>query len=99
MADIYTHLRELGVAFFFFNEKSLTDITPTYFHSVCVKNINISCDLTISMLASNENAFDEKELSIIKNALKLPIIFDGRNQYDKKRLQERGFECYQIGKV
>ena len=83
MADIYTHLRELGVAFFFFNEKSLTDITPTYFHSVCVKNINISCDLTISMLASNENAFDEKELSIIKNALKLGETIQSKFQINK----------------
>ena len=45
-------------------------------------------------ITSIKDIFDK-----IKNALKLPIIFDGRNQYDKTRLQERGFECYQIGKV
>lgn len=84
MADIYTHLRELGVAFFFFNKKSLKEITPTYFHSICLENINISCALTISMLANNENAFDEKELSIIKNALKLGQTIKDKFQINNK---------------
>lgn len=36
--------------------------------------------------------FDE----IIKN-LKNPVIFDGRNQYDKKKMKKLGIEYYQIG--
>ena len=34
----------------------------------------------------------------IKLLLKKPIIFDGRNQYSKFKLEEIGFEYYQIGK-
>ena len=34
----------------------------------------------------------------IKRNLKQPIIFDGRNQYNALRLEEKGFEYYQIGK-
>jgi len=34
----------------------------------------------------------------LKNQLNSPIIFDGRNQYNKFKLQEKGFEYYQIGK-
>jgi UDPglucose 6-dehydrogenase len=34
----------------------------------------------------------------IKRNLKRPIIFDGRNQYKAFRLEEKGFEYYQIGK-
>ena len=30
-------------------------------------------------------------------ALNAPVIFDGRNQYDKDRMKELGFEYYQIG--
>ena len=71
MADIYTHLRELGVAFFFFNEQPLNNITPIYFYSICIKNIDIPCDLTISMIAEDKNVFNEKELTVIKNALNL----------------------------
>ena len=34
----------------------------------------------------------------IKRNLKLPIIFDGRNQYNALRPEQKGFEYYQIGK-
>jgi UDPglucose 6-dehydrogenase len=37
--------------------------------------------------------FDE-----LKNQLKQPIIFDGRNQYNDKVMKEKGFEYFQIGK-
>ena len=33
----------------------------------------------------------------IKRLLKNPIIFDGRNQYDTKRVKEYGISYYQIG--
>lgn len=31
--------------------------------------------------------------------LKTPIFFDGRNQFDKQRMEELGFEYYQIGVI
>jgi len=34
----------------------------------------------------------------MKNLLKSPLIFDGRNQYEPKRMNERGFEYICIGK-
>ena len=34
----------------------------------------------------------------IRKSLKNPVIFDGRNQYDSKRLLERGFDYICIGK-
>jgi len=33
----------------------------------------------------------------MKKRLKSPIIFDGRNQYNKEKLESLGFEYYQIG--
>ena len=51
------------------------------------------------LLLTEWNEFRRPDFDRIKNTLKNPIIFDGRNQYDKKRLQERGFECIQVGKV
>ena len=43
------------------------------------------------------------ELFVIVNSdfqreLKEPVVFDGRNQYNAFKLQESGFEYYQIGK-
>ena len=52
-----------------------------------------------SMLLLTEwNEFRRPDFEKIKSLLKYPIIFDGRNQYDSKRLKEKGFEYYQIGK-
>ncbi|WP_448822080.1 hypothetical protein, partial [Cetobacterium sp.] len=82
MADIYTHLRELGVAFSFFNKKDLSNITPEYFYEICTKNIDLPCKLTIQMIAANSDTFNERELTIIKNAIKLGSII--KEKFDIK---------------
>ncbi len=41
--------------------------------------------------------FKNPDFSEIKRQLKNPVIFDGRNQYDSKKLKEMGFEYYQVG--
>ena len=71
MADIYTHLRELGVAFSFYNKKNIDEITPEYFLEICVKNIEMAMRIDISMIANNQYAFNKKEIEIINNAIKL----------------------------
>ena len=50
------------------------------------------------LLLTEWNEFRRPDFDKIKNLMKTPIIFDGRNQYDAKRLQQRGFEYYCIGK-
>lgn len=41
--------------------------------------------------------FRSPDFEEMKKRLKNPIIFDGRNQYNKDRMQAYGFEYYQIG--
>ena len=41
--------------------------------------------------------FRSPDFEELRAQLKLPIIFDGRNQYDAFNLEEKGFEYYQIG--
>ncbi len=50
------------------------------------------------VLLTEWNEFRRPDFERIKELLKLPIIFDGRNQYDENRLKQKGFEYYQIGK-
>lgn len=50
------------------------------------------------LLLTEWNEFRRPDFDRIKDLLKTPIIFDGRNQYDAKRLIERGFEYTCIGK-
>ena len=42
--------------------------------------------------------FRAPDFDIIKNALKEPVIFDGRNLYDPERISKRGFVYYAIGR-
>ncbi|UVK77184.1 MAG: UDP-glucose 6-dehydrogenase [Sodalis sp. Fle] len=42
--------------------------------------------------------FRAPDFDVIKAALKQPVIFDGRNLYDPKRLANRGFIYYGIGR-
>jgi UDPglucose 6-dehydrogenase len=51
------------------------------------------------VLITEWKEFRSPDFEELKNQLKLPIIFDGRNQYNTFNLHERGFEYYQIGKT
>ncbi|MCI5968641.1 UDP-glucose dehydrogenase family protein [Helicobacter sp.] len=49
------------------------------------------------VLVTEWKEFRSPDFLEIKERLQLPIIFDGRNQYNPKRLKELGFTYYQIG--
>ncbi len=49
------------------------------------------------LLVTEWKEFRSPDFYEIKKRLKNPIIFDGRNQYNKELLKEFGFEYYQIG--
>ena len=37
------------------------------------------------------------EFNLLKTNLKQPLIFDGKNQFDKYHMKDIGFEYHQIG--
>ncbi|MBU4491733.1 MAG: hypothetical protein KKD69_04640 [Euryarchaeota archaeon] len=45
----------------------------------------------------NRKDFKPGEFDEMARRLKNKIIFDGRNQYNREKLNEIGFEYYQIG--
>ena len=47
----------------------------------------------ITSARTTQNNFD-----LIKQSLKQPVVFDGRNLFDPLRLQEKGIEYYGIGR-
>lgn len=49
------------------------------------------------LLLTEWNEFRRPDFERMKNLLKNPVIFDGRNQYNPKRLKEMGFEYFHIG--
>jgi UDPglucose 6-dehydrogenase len=42
--------------------------------------------------------FRAPDFDLIKKSLSSPVIFDGRNMYDPKRLADRGIKYYSIGR-
>ena len=50
------------------------------------------------VLLTEWKEFRSPNFEEIKKRLKTPVIFDGRNQYNTFRLEEKGFEYHQIGK-
>ena len=50
------------------------------------------------LLLTEWKEFRSPDFEEMKTQLKTPVIFDGRNQYNTFRLEEKGFEYYQIGK-
>jgi len=49
------------------------------------------------LLLTEWKAFLSPDFKIMKEKMKEPIVFDGRNQYDAETLAAAGFEYYQIG--
>ncbi len=54
-----------------------------------------NCDALV--LVTEWKEFRSPDFLEIKERLKSPLIFDGRNQYNAKRLSELGFKYFQIG--
>jgi UDPglucose 6-dehydrogenase len=50
------------------------------------------------LLVTEWKEFRTPDFDAIKTALKQPVVFDGRNQYDPKLMQALGFEHYGIGR-
>lgn len=53
------------------------------------------CDAMV--LVTEWKEFRSPNFALMKEMLKEPVIFDGRNQYSEEEMEEYGFEYYQIG--
>ena len=50
------------------------------------------------ILTTEWKTFQSPDFSMLKQLLKSPVIFDGRNLYDPNELEELGFSYYAIGR-
>jgi len=51
------------------------------------------------VLITEWKEFRSPDFERLKKAMKTPVIFDGRNQYDHRQLLKLGFEYWQIGRA
>ncbi len=54
-------------------------------------------DAEAMILVTEWKEFRSPDFDEIKQRLNNPVIFDGRNQYNRKRLEDSGFEYFEIG--
>jgi UDPglucose 6-dehydrogenase len=62
------------------------------------KNYDVLKDAEALLVITEWNEFREPDFGKIKSLMKNPVIFDGRNIYDGKKLKEKGFTYFSIGK-
>jgi len=62
------------------------------------KKYDVLEDADALILLTEWKEFRSPDFEEVKSQLKAPVIFDGRNQYHTFKLEERGFEYFQIGK-
>lgn len=66
--------------------------------SYCPTKYDVLKNADALILLTEWKEFRSPDFDEIKKLLKQPVIFDGRNQYNAFKLDENGFEYYQIGK-
>ena len=50
------------------------------------------------VLVTEWDEFRDQDVTRMRDAMKTPVIFDGRNLYDPKRMREQGMVYYSIGR-
>jgi len=50
------------------------------------------------LIATEWNVFRNPDFDKIRDEMKTPLIFDGRNLYDLDEMEEIGFEYYCVGR-
>ena len=63
----------------------------------CQSKYDALKDADALILITEWKEFRSPDFPEIKKLLKTPVIFDGRNQYDKKSMRRYGIDYYQIG--
>ena len=82
-----------------FNIRILTNI---YFRDLknityCFDKMDVLNGSDALVLLTEWPEFRSPSFDEIKSKLKTPVLFDGRNQFDKNRMKNIGIEYHQIG--
>ena len=93
---------ELGGLIKAFDPKAMNNAKNNYFSnldgiSYCEDKYDVLENSDALILVTEWPEFRSPDFQQIHNKLLAPIIFDGKNQYDKTTLKKIGFEYYQIG--
>lgn len=95
--DLVSH----GAKIVAYDPKAVNEAKVCYLKDVEVDYVESKYDAVKDadalILVTEWKEFRQPDFGEIKKLLRQPVIFDGRNQYDAKRLEKKGIEYYQIG--
>lgn len=83
-----------------FDPKAIENAKNIFGNKICYATTSYEAlkDADALLLLTEWHEFRHPDFDEIKKLLKCPIIIDGRNQYDKKTLMDKGIEYICIGK-
>jgi len=99
---IINELMKRGAKINAYDPKAINEAKHFYLKGVdvnyCSSRYEVLDNAEALLLLTEWKEFRSPNFDKIKDKLKNPIIFDGRNQYSVFNLKEKGFEYFQIGK-
>jgi len=100
--NVINELIKLGAKIKAYDPKAMKIAKQIYFKNnskikYCKTKEDTIADSDAIVLITEWKEFRMPDFNQIKAKLKYPIIFDGRNQFNEKELDDFGFEYYQIG--
>lgn len=95
-------LTELGANIQAYDPKAMEEAKQCYLKgndrvAYCESKYDALKGADALLLITEWKEFRSPDFYEIRERLKTPIIFDGRNQYNRKSMEKYGFEYYQIG--
>ncbi len=99
--DIINGLRDLGAKFKAYDPIAIEN-TKKILGNKAIEYLNqyydALKDADALLLLTEWHHFREPDFDKMKDLMKRPVIFDGRNQYEPRKMRERGFEYFSVGR-
>ena len=96
---IVPRLIELGARLWLYDPEALGEAWKLFGDTVDYARSSLEAleQVDALLLLTEWNLFRHPDFDQIKGAMKLPVIFDGRNQYSRSDLVEKGFVYFGVG--
>ena len=96
---IVPRLIELGAKLWLYDPEALGEAWKLFGDTVeyATSSLGALKQVDALVLLTEWNLFRHPDFDKVKEAMKLPVIFDGRNQYSRSDLVEKGFVYFGVG--
>ncbi|OIO38245.1 MAG: UDP-glucose 6-dehydrogenase [Candidatus Omnitrophica bacterium CG1_02_49_16] len=98
--DIIASLQAQGAKVKAYDPHAMEKAKPVFKHvEFCKDSYAVCKGCDCLLLLTQWQEFKELDLKKVKRLMKRPVIVDGRNVYDPKRMRELGFQYFSMGRA